>query len=93
MAHRLAALCALAWLTGRSHWPWQTITPLFVPNDQYLVMCCAELQDENERLMLKAVDLRPQIFPPQGEEQREKVVALVGGEINALDRVRNAKKC
>jgi len=56
-------------------------------------MSCAELQDENERLMLKAVDLRPQIFPPQGEEQREKDVALVGGEINALDRVQNAKKC
>jgi hypothetical protein len=37
-------------------------------------MSCAELQDENERLMLKAVDLHPQI--PQGEEQREMDVAL-----------------
>jgi hypothetical protein len=89
----LAAVFALAWLTGCSHWPWQTIPPVFVPNDQYVVMSCAELQDENERLMLTAVDLHPQIFPPQGEEQREMDVALVGGALDALNRVRNAKKC
>ena len=93
MAYRFAAICALLWLTGCSHWPWQTIPPVYVPNDQYVAMSCAELQDENERLLLEAVDLRPQISAGQSEEQRRKDVALVSGEMDALNRVRSAKKC
>ena len=62
-------------------------------DDHWAVMSCAELQDENERPMLKAVVLRRKCFHHKVRERREEGVALVGGEINALNRVRNAKKC
>jgi hypothetical protein len=56
-------------------------------------MSCEELRAENDRLLTEAVDLRPQISPGQGEEQRKKDVALISGEMDALNRVRNAKNC
>ena len=56
-------------------------------------MTCEELRAENDRLLAEAVDLRPQLSPGQGEEQRKKDVALISGELDALNRVRTNKKC
>jgi hypothetical protein len=80
-------------VSGCSMWPWQIVPPASVPNDQFVGMSCEELRTENDRLLAEAVDLRPQISPGQGEEQREKDVALISGEMDALNRVRTAKKC
>lgn len=74
-------------------WTGQALSPAKIPNDQYAGMSCEELRAENDRLLTEAVDLRPQISPGQGEEQRKKDVALISGEMDALNRVRNAKKC
>jgi hypothetical protein len=74
-------------------WPWQSVTPASVPNDQYLGLNCEELRAENDRLLEEAVDLRPKMVVPQGEEQRKKDLALIGGEMDALNRVRATKKC
>jgi hypothetical protein len=79
--------------SGCSVWPWQSVTPASVSNDQYVGMSCEELRAENDRLLEEAVDLRPQISPGQGEEQRKKDLALISGEMDALNRVRTAKKC
>ena len=83
------ACCA----SGCSLWPWQSIAPASVANDQYVGMTCEELRAENDRLLAEAVDLRPQLSPGQGEEQRKKDVALISGELDALNRVRTNKKC
>ncbi len=74
-------------------WPWQTVTPASVANDQYVGMSCEELIAENDRLLVEAVDLRPQLAPGQGEDQRKKDFALISGEMDALNRVRTSKKC
>ena len=79
--------------SGCSLWPWQSITPISIPNDQYVGMSCDDLRAENDRLLQEAVDLRPKLSPGQGEEQRKKDLALIGGEMDALNRVRAAKKC
>ena len=76
-----------------SMWPWQTVPAVAVPNDQYVGMSCEELRAENDRLLQEAVDLRPQLAPGQAEEQRKKDFALISGEMDALNRVRAAKKC
>ena len=79
--------------SGCSLWPWQSIEPISIPNDQYVGMSCEELRVENDRLLQEAVDLRPTISPGQGEEQRKKDLALIAGEMDALNRVRAVKKC
>ncbi len=91
---RLAgALMAASCAGGCSMWPWQTVAPASVANDQYLGMSCEELRAENDRLLEEAVDLRPKMVVPQGEEQRKKDMALISGEMDALNQVRAARKC
>jgi hypothetical protein len=41
----------------------------------------------------ETVDLRPRLTPGQSEEQRKRDLALISGEMDALNRVRSAKKC
>ena len=38
-------------------------------------------------------NLRPQLSPGQGEDQRKKDLALINGEMDALNKVRTAIKC
>jgi len=87
------ALMSACCVSGCSMWPWQSVTPASVPNDQYLGLSCEELRAENDRLLEEAVDLRPKMLVPQGEEQRKKDLALIGGQMDALNRVRTTKKC
>jgi len=76
---------------GCSFAPWLSMPPAKVADDQYVGMSCDELRSENDRLLAEAVDLRPQLSP--GEDLRKKDFAYVSGEMDALNRVRNAKKC
>ena len=85
----LCACCA----NGCSLLPWQTVPPTNVTDAQYIGMSCEELRAESDRLLAEAVDVRPQLSPGQKEEQREKDFALISGEMDALNRVRTAKKC
>jgi hypothetical protein len=87
---KLPALLVLG-CCGCSFAPWLSVPPAKVTNDQYIGMSCDELRAENDRLLEEAVDLRPQMSP--GEEQRKKDFAFISGEMDALNRVRNAKKC
>jgi hypothetical protein len=89
---RLVPMLALG-AGGCSLWPWQSIPAANVSNDQYVGMSCEELRAENDRLLAEAIDLRPQLAPGQGEEQRKKDVALISGEMDAVNRLRAAKKC
>ncbi|HUJ38585.1 MAG TPA: hypothetical protein VLW88_13010 [Hyphomicrobium sp.] len=85
----VCACCA----SGCSLWPWQSVSPAAVPDAQYVTMSCEELRGENDRLLQEAVDLRPRLTPGQSEEQRKRDLALISGEMDALNRVRSAKKC
>jgi hypothetical protein len=88
------ALLTMAYcVSGCSLWPWQQVSAATVPNDQYIGMSCEDLRAENGRLLAEAVDLRPQLSPGQGEEQRKKDLALISGEMDALNRVRAAQNC
>jgi hypothetical protein len=79
--------------SGCSLWPWQSVPAAAVSNDQYVGMSCEELRNENDRLLAEAIDLRPRLAPGQGEEQRKKDVALISGEMDAVNRLRAGKKC
>jgi hypothetical protein len=76
---------------GCSFAPWLSVPHAKIADDQYTGMSCDELRAENDRLLTEAVDLRPQ--PTPGEEQRKKDFAYISGEMDALNRVRTAKKC
>ena len=80
-------------VSGCSLWPWQSVPAAAVSNDLYVGMSCEELRNENDRLLAEAIDLRPRLAPGQGEEQRKKDVALISGEMDAVNRLRAAKKC
>ena len=54
-------------------------------------MSCEELRAESDRLLAEGVDLRPQLTP--GEDLRKKDFAYISGEMDAVNRVRTAKKC
>jgi len=95
-SRRLHAPIALAFafgVSGCSLWPWQSVPAASVSNDQYIGMSCEELRSENDRLLAEAIDLRPKVAPGQGEEQRKKDVALISGEMDAVNRMRAVKKC
>ena len=91
--HAVIALAYAFGVSGCSLWPWQTVPAASVSNDQYIGMSCEELRSENDRLLAEAIDLRPKVAPEQGEEQRKKDVALISGEMDAVNRMRAAKKC
>jgi hypothetical protein len=76
---------------GCSFAPWLNVPAAKIADNQYIGMSCDELRAENDRLLQEAVDLRPQLSP--GEEQRKKDFAFISGEMDALNRVRTAKKC
>jgi len=80
-------------VSGCSLWPWQSVPAANISNDQYVGMSCEELRTESDRLLAEAIDLRPKLAPGQGEEQRKKDVALISGEMDAVNRMRTAKKC
>ena len=73
--------------------PWQSLPPATVATDQYQDMNCDRLKSEKIRLGTQAASLRPSLFPTGGEEQREKDLAKVDGEIVALGKVQADKKC
>jgi hypothetical protein len=89
----LPALVCACCAGGCSLWPWQNVLPAPVSDAQYTAMSCEQLRGENDRLLEEAVDLRPRLAAGQSEEQRKKDLALVSGEMDALNRVRAAKKC
>ena len=91
--HAAIALAFAFGVSGCSLWPWQTVPAANVSNDQYIGMSCEELRSENDRLLAEAIDLRPKVAPGQGEEQRKKDVALISGEMDAVNRMRAVKKC
>jgi hypothetical protein len=76
---------------GCSFAPWLSVPHAKVADDQYTGMSCDELRAENDRLLAEGVDLRPQLTP--GEELRKRDFAYISGEMDALNRVRTAKKC
>ena len=92
VALRFPALPAflVAGCCGCSFAPWLSV-PAKVADDQYTGMSCDELRAENDRLLAEGVDLRPQLTP--GEELRKKDFAYISCEMDALNRVRTAKKC
>jgi len=84
-------MLAASWLGGCAFAPWLSVPHAKIADDQYTGMSCEELRAENDRLLAEGVDLRPQMTP--GEDLRKKDFAYISGEMDALNRVRTAKKC
>jgi hypothetical protein len=77
---------------GCSTWPEQTVPPSKIGAAQYETMSCAELQTESKRLLTAAMD-HPTHMSPQEQDQREKALALINRDMDALNKAWTANKC
>ena len=55
-------------------------------------MSCEELRTESKRLLTGAMD-DPTQMSPQEQEQREKIIALINRDMDALNKAWTANKC
>ena len=55
-------------------------------------MSCEELRTESKRLLTGAMD-HPTQMSPQEQEQREKNLALINRDMDALNKAWTANKC
>jgi hypothetical protein len=73
-----------------STWPEQT--PSKIGAAQYETMSCEELQTESKRLLTAAMD-HPTHLSSQEQDQRQKNLALINRDMDALNKAWTANKC
>jgi hypothetical protein len=77
---------------GCSMLPEGTLPPSKIGADQYESMRCEELRTESKRLLTVAMDHLPQGSPPE-DDQRQKDLALISRDMDALNKLWTSKKC
>ncbi len=64
-----------------------------VATDAYQSMSCSEISKEARGLHMRKESLRPALFSSKNEQERERELGQVNGEINALETVSTDKNC
>ena len=75
-----------------SMWPKPTVAPSKIGAAQYETLSCEEVRTESKRLLTAAMD-HPTQMSPQEQEQREKNLALINRDMNALNKAWTTNKC
>jgi predicted small lipoprotein YifL len=95
-AARFAAPLALALLggvlTGCASSGLMDVPPAHVAAEPYQNMTCERMKSEAGALNSRKADLAPALFPSISEEEREKRLAQINGELKTLSEV-SSQKC
>jgi predicted small lipoprotein YifL len=95
-AARFAAPLALALLggvlTGCASSGLMDVPPAHVAAEPYQNMTCERMKSEAGALSSRKADLAPALFPSISEEEREKRLAQINGELKTLSEV-SSQKC
>ena len=88
-AARFAAPLAL---TGCASSGLMDVPPAHVAAEPYQNMTCERMKSEAGALNSRKADLAPALFPSISEEEREKRLAQINGELKTLSEV-SSQKC
>ena len=79
-------------LTGCASSGLMDVPPAHVAAEPYQNMTCERMKSEAGALSSRKADLAPALFPSISEEEREKRLAQINGELKTLSEV-SSQKC